>query len=142
MRRRGVDPSPSTASWQPSSEKATVMRKDSLVGVQTIEEGAVDVENGATMSTSSTALATGSSWSVRCTPALFVISVVSAGVFVCMSFQAFSVLRTHGLSDEWTVENRTSESTSGAQRAAAGSAAKAATPEDEGFQTASDADVE
>ncbi|XP_049514284.1 uncharacterized protein LOC125941315 [Dermacentor silvarum] len=88
--------------------------------------------------------ASGRSWSTRCSPALFVISVVSAGVFVCMSFQVFSVVRTHGAPEEdWAVQNRTSESTADqAHRAASASPAVAATADDEDFQTAAGTDVE
>ncbi|XP_050023268.2 uncharacterized protein [Dermacentor andersoni] len=88
--------------------------------------------------------ASGRSWSTRCSPALFVISVVSAGVFVCMSFQVFSVVHTRGSSEEdWPVQNRTSESAGDqAHRAASTSGAVASTADDEDFQTAAGTDVE
>lgn len=83
------------------------------------------------------------SWWTRCSPALVVISVVSAGVFMCMSFQVLSVVRTYGgPEEEGGVQNRTySQAADQAQRPAA-STAVTTTTEDEGFQTAPDADVE
>lgn len=83
------------------------------------------------------------SWWTRCSPALVVISVVSAGVFVCMSFQVLSVVRTYGGPEEdGGVQNRTySQAADQAQRPAA-STAVTTTTEDEGFQTAPDADLE
>ncbi|XP_070381795.1 uncharacterized protein [Dermacentor albipictus] len=108
------------------------------------ERGTSSHVDDASPSSSFLGRASGRSWSTRCSPALFVISVVSAGVFVCMSFQVFPVVRTRGSSEEdWPVQNRTSESTAEqARRAGSTSGAVASTADDEDFQTAAGTEVE
>ncbi|KAK8785371.1 hypothetical protein V5799_008264 [Amblyomma americanum] len=134
--RHGVDdrgPAAANARGRPRSERADVLR-----GART-SVPVRGLSSGTDVSQSSTFLghAAGRSWSARCGPALFAISVVSAGVLVCMSFQVFSVLRTYGAALEGPVQNRTNDdSAAEAHRAATASTAVPTAAEDEDFETA------
>ncbi|KAK8785403.1 hypothetical protein V5799_008231 [Amblyomma americanum] len=133
---RGVDdrrPAASNARGRPRLQSAEVLRSTRTQGP--VRGVSSDIE----VSPSSTFLghAAGSSWPARCGPALFTIYVFSAGVFACMSFQVFSVLRTYGVPGEWPVQNRTNDSAAEIHhRASTTSAAMPTAPEDEDFQTA------
>ncbi|KAL3234667.1 hypothetical protein MRX96_048379 [Rhipicephalus microplus] len=86
--------------------------------------------------------ASGRSWSAYCSVALVVISVVSAGFFICMSFHVFSVVRVHDGPEEYRdLQNDASEPMADQAHAASTSVVAMAADEEEVGMTG-DGDVE